>query len=182
MVWPFLRAKSIGSTSRWRSQREHPPKWDVAPPQEGLSPSHQSVLFCIRFQYCLSKSPQTWWFKITEISPLTFLEVRRLRPVSMNQSPSADGGMLPPEALGQTLPCLFQLLAAAGISQLVVTSLESLLLSSLWYLLCVCVSLSYENTCGCVRVQLDNPWYYHHLKILYHICKGPFSKWGNISK
>lgn len=112
MVWPFLRAKSIRSTSRWRSQREHPPKWDVALPRAGLSPSHQSVLFCIRFQYCLSKSPLTWWFKITEISPLTFLEVRRLRPVSLSQSPSADGGMLPPEALGQTLPCLFQLLAA----------------------------------------------------------------------
>ena len=84
----------------------------LAPPRAGLSPSHQSVLFCIRFQYCLSKSPLTWWFKITEISPLIFLEVRRLRPVSLSQSPSADGGMLPPEALGQTLPCLFQLLAA----------------------------------------------------------------------
>ena len=70
------------------------------------------MLFCIRFQYYLSKSPQTWCFKIIEISPLTFLEVRRLRPVSLSQSPSADGAMLPPEALGQTLPCLFQLLTA----------------------------------------------------------------------
>ena len=112
MVWPFLRAKSICKHTKMEIPEGAFSKVRCGP-LHGRGSHHliSPCCFVLRSRTALA-APQTWWFKITAVSPLTFLEVRRLRPVSLSQSPSVDGAMLPPEALGQTLPCLLQLLVA----------------------------------------------------------------------
>lgn len=51
------------------------------------------------------------------------LEVKNLKLLSLGQDQGAGRAMLPPEAKGESISCLFQLLVALSILQLVVMSL-----------------------------------------------------------
>ena len=68
--------------------------------------------------------PQTWWLKTVETYSLTVLEARSFKSKCQHGYASSGGPSR------EFIPCLFQLLVAAGIPLLGAASLQSLPLSS----------------------------------------------------
>lgn len=75
---------------------------------------------------CCNKLPQTWGHKATEIDPLTILEAKSPRSVSLCLNEVLAWLCSVRSSGGESISCLLQLLMASGFPWLVATSLQSL--------------------------------------------------------
>lgn len=85
------------------------------------------------FYGCFNTLLQTRWLTTTGIYSLMVLEARRPNSVSLGWHQGIVRDVLPPEALGENLPWLFQFLMTTHIPWLGVTSLTSLPLCSSFF-------------------------------------------------
>lgn len=122
---------------------------------------------------CCNKLPQTRWLTAADMSSLMVMEAKSPKLVYRAKIKVS-------EALGEFVPCFFQLLGAASIHQLVATSLPPL--PAGWYclpLLCLCqisLCLTVRMPVTSFRTHGDYAEQSSHIKslILIITCKDSF--------
>lgn len=114
--------------------------------------------------------PQTWNLKTAKIYSFTVREIRSPKSVSLSQNQCIHRATFAAEALRESAPCLFHVLAAAGIPGLRATRLQSQppwshCLLSCAHQISLCFSPIKTLVIG-IRAHLNNPGQSSHLTTL----------------